>query len=77
MPEEIIMNCESETTENLEDGNLESSTLAKIGSDDVKDHAFQEIEMNSKTEEKSELVSSPDLKLVEPFLNKLQRIYMA
>ena len=46
MPEEIIMNCESETTENLEDGILESSTLAKIGSDDVKDHVFQEIEMN-------------------------------
>ena len=58
MPEEIIMNCESNTTENLEDGNLESSTLAKIGSDDVKDHVFQEIEMSSKTEERSERVAT-------------------
>ena len=58
MPEEIIMNCESEAIENLDDGNLENSTLAKIGSDDMEDHVFHEIEVNSKTEEKSELVAT-------------------
>ena len=58
MPEEIIMNCESEAIENLEDGNLENSTLAKIGSDDIQNNVFHEIKMNSKTEEKSELVAT-------------------